>query len=306
MPFSFHEAIDKDGVRLRYGIHPPTDPQSDRYVLILQGRGEYVERYEETAGDLARRGFGCVTFDFRGQGGSDRDTADPTMGYVKDVADYMADTACVIDDLKRHHNIVCPMVLTHSTGGLVAMNMLLLNPDLWQSVVMIAPFFGMGGPNWFSKAAKILSANLCRYGLDRRYLPGQKLMSPLRPYAPENLLTSDPARYERNVASLTSQPDLVIGGVSAGWLNACFRTQASVAQKFSTPAQHPPLPPITMVLAGNDQVVSNSATHALFDDHPNITVTDIPGARHEVLQERDIYRVQFWQTFDAHVARHPV
>ena len=304
MNFSLHHVTNKDGVRLRYGISPPSRDNLDAYVLILQGRGEYIERYQETAEDLTQRGLGCVTFDFRGQGGSDRATSDPIMGYIKDVTEYVSDTACIMAHIKDQHDITCQMLLTHSTGGLVAMKMLLSQPDLWKSVVMLAPFFGMGGPDWLALAAQFLSASLCRYGFDQQYLPGQKALSPLNAFEPENLLTSDAERYARNVALLTAQPDLVIGGVSAGWLDACFRTQANLMGKLAASADAMSLPPITMVLAGNDQVVSNTTTNDLFGNHPNVTMCEIPEARHEILQEQDYLRDQFWAAFDLHVSRH--
>ena len=50
-----------------------------------------------------------------------------------------------------------------------------------------------------------------------------------------------------------------------------------------------------MILSGNDQVVSNRTTQELFGDHPSVAMVEIPEARHEVLQERDVFRNLFWQ-----------
>lgn len=291
-----------DGTNLRYGVQMPAN--AHQHVLILQGRGEYIERYQETADELAERGLGCVTFDFRGHGGSSRETPDPGMGYVQDVAHYITDTRHVMDHVTKTHGITCPLLITHSTGGLVAMAMMLDQPDLWESVVMVAPFFGLGGPDWLSLAAQFVADGMCRYGFDKQYLPGQRKLSPLAGFEVDNILTSDPVRYARNVAILQSSPDLVIGGVSAGWLDACFKAQASLTDRIGQMKSGQwPLPPITIILAGNDQVVSNQTTEDLFGDIPSITITEIPEARHEILQESDQYRDQFWKIFDAHIAR---
>ncbi|WP_204328396.1 alpha/beta hydrolase, partial [Stenotrophomonas maltophilia] len=51
-------------------------------VCLLQGRAEFIEKYYETIGDLRRRGFAVVAFDWRGQGESARDVADPHKGHV--------------------------------------------------------------------------------------------------------------------------------------------------------------------------------------------------------------------------------
>lgn len=302
MTFVIDQFTTPDNITLRYALSNP--PNAHHHVLVLQGRGEYIERYQETADDLAKRGFGCVTFDFRGHGGSTRVTSDRTMGYVADVAQYATDVRRVTDHVKHTHGIECELTLTHSTGGLVAMGMMLDHPDLWQNAVMVAPFFGLGGPDWISLAAQFISGSLCRYGFDKQYLPGQSKLSPVSPFDPHNILTSDPARHARNVAILENSPDLVVGGVSAGWLDACFKAQASIPERIEQiKSGAAPLPPVTMALAGNDQVVSNQVTEDLFGSLPNITICEIPEARHEILQERDLYRDRFWQIFDAHIER---
>jgi lysophospholipase len=302
MTFAINTFQTLDGISLRYGIQTPKNAR--QHVLILQGRGEYIERYQETADELAERGLGCVTFDFRGHGGSSRETADMAMGYIHDVAHYIADVRYVIDHIATTHAITCPLLITHSTGGLVAMAIMLDRPDLWESVIMIAPFFGLGGPDWLSLAAQFVADGMCRYGFDKQYLPGQRKLSPLAGFEVDNILTSDPVRYARNVAILQNSPDLVVGGVSAGWLDACFKAQASLTDRITQMKSGTwSLPPITIVLAGNDQVVSNQTTEDLFGDVPSVTITEIPEARHEILQEADQYRNRFWQIFDAHIAR---
>ncbi len=304
MTFAIDRFTGQSGLTLRYALHSPENALG--HVLILQGRGEFIERYSETARELAERGLGCVIFDFRGQGGSTREVTESHMGYVGDVGHYVEDTHDVLRHIAHHHNISCDLLLTHSTGGLVGMHMLLENPDLFGSAVMIAPFFGLGGPDWIALAAQFLSAGLCRYGFNKQFLPGQKLLSPLQPFADDNLLTSDRIRYERNITCLQDNPDLVVGGVSAGWLDACFRAQAELSRRvvpdndFATAA----LPPVTMVLSGNDQVVSNRTTQELFGDHPSVVMVEIPEARHEILQESDHFRTLFWQAFEQHLASH--
>ena len=64
MTFTTETLETPDGIKLRFGVQTPEN--AGQHILILQGRGEYIERYQETADELAARGFGCVTFDFRG------------------------------------------------------------------------------------------------------------------------------------------------------------------------------------------------------------------------------------------------
>lgn len=302
LTFDVESFVAPDGVTLRVGVMAPADPVG--YVLVLQGRGEFIERYHEAALDLAARGYGTVTFDFRGHGGSTRFGGDRAMGYIRDVAHYVADTRHVIEYVKDRHGIEFKTVLTHSTGGLVAMIMMLDHPDLWHNAIMIAPFFGLAGPRLFVQAARVLSRGMSGSGFDKRYLPGQRNHDPVAAFDPQNVLTSDMTRYQSNLALLKGNPDFVVGGTSAGWLDACFRTQETVARYLREDDAFHRLPPITMVLAGDDQVVSNKTTEFLFAGKPNITIKEIPEARHEILQERDLFRDQFWRAFDQHMSRH--
>jgi lysophospholipase len=306
MPFEIQHCLSSTGIKLRYGISTPDNARG--HIFILQGRAEFIERYNETARDLAARQIGCVTFDFRGQGGSVRETPDPAMGYVGDVADYMDDAITIADHVQARHDISCPMLMTHSTGGLVGINLVLADPKRFASVLMISPFFDLNGPDWLVGLARVLSASLCKTGMDKKFLPGQKLLSPLQPFQPDNLLTSDQGRYERSFALLHKQPELMVGGVSAGWLHACFRAQEILDDQLTAANQEAAitkttaLPPITMVMSGDDRVVSNAATKRLFAKHPQVKLYEIAGARHEILHERDELRLQFWRIFTNHIS----
>ena len=308
MPFEIQHCLSPNGTKLRYGISSPKNARG--HIFILQGRAEFIERYNETARDLAARQIGCVTFDFRGQGGSLRETPVSQMGYVRDIAHYVEDAHTVADYVKSRHDIDFPMLMTHSTGGLVGINLLLAAPEQFSSALMIAPFFGLAGPDWMVRLAKMVSSSLCKAGMDKKYLPGQKMLSPLQPFNPDNLLTSDKGRYERSFALLHQQPELIVGGVSAGWLDACFRAQAlldfQLAEASGKAAQKNTnaLPPTTMIVSGNDRVVRNAATKRLFGQHPDVSVHEVAGARHEILQERDELRNQFWDIFEKHIQRH--
>src|SRR6218665_39815 len=61
-----------DNVRLRYAVWPKSDGAPRGTICLVQGRTEFIEKYFETVADFRRRGFAVATFDWRGQGGSDR------------------------------------------------------------------------------------------------------------------------------------------------------------------------------------------------------------------------------------------
>ena len=87
-----------DGVNLRFARFAPP-PGRKGTVVVLQGRAEFIEKYFETARDLRARGFAVATFDWRGQGLSDRRFSDRYKGYVRDFSQYATDLDTVMEQL---------------------------------------------------------------------------------------------------------------------------------------------------------------------------------------------------------------
>ena len=75
-----------DGVNLRFARWAPP-PGRKGTVVLMQGRAEFIEKYFETVRDLRARGFAVATFDWRGQGLSDRRLSDRHKGYVRNFAE---------------------------------------------------------------------------------------------------------------------------------------------------------------------------------------------------------------------------
>lgn len=59
--------------------------------------------------------------------------------------------------------------------------------------------------------------------------------------------------------------------------------------------------PILIVAAGADQVVSNVAIERFARQLRVSSLLTVDGARHELLQEADFYREQFFAAFDAFI-----
>ena len=61
--------------------------------------------------------------------------------------------------------------------------------------------------------------------------------------------------------------------------------------------------PVLMLAAGDDTVVSSAAIEEFAARLPEGSCRVIKGARHEILQETDRHRAEFWAAFDAFVPR---
>ena len=138
---------------------------------------------------------------------------------------------------------------------------------------------------------------LCWIGLGRLYASGGARPTQTAPFA-TNKLTTDIARYKRNTLIFETYPHMAQGGPTLRWLNAATRAIATVsAPEFMAANRVPAL----IVAAGADEVVSTRAVE-WYARHLRLgSLVMIDGARHEILQETDFYREQFFAAFDAFV-----
>jgi len=108
-----------DGLKLRSALWEPTRGPARGTVCIVPGRGEFIEKYFETAADLRARGFAVATLDWRGQGLSDRPLSDPLKGHVRDFSEYDTDLQAFMQEVVLPD---CPpplFAIGHSMGGTI-------------------------------------------------------------------------------------------------------------------------------------------------------------------------------------------
>ncbi len=286
-----------DGHRLRYArIDAPGSPRGT--VVLLQGRNECIEKYFETASDLADRGLSSVAMDWRGQGGSDRLIRDRMRGHVRRFDDYVRDLHQLFEEVVTRR---CPgpyYILGHSTGSLVG---LLAAPILEARVrrmVLVAPFLGVVGLPLSTRGIKRIMNILYWLGIRKLYAYGGKRGMVAIPFV-SNKVTTDEARYRRNVAIYDAHPHLALGGPTVSWVRAaCLATDKVHMPAFMATIRIPTL----IVAAGSDKVVSTPDAEAYARRLKAASLVTIDGARHEILQEADRYRQQLLAAFDAFVS----
>ena len=286
-----------DGINIRYARWKSTAYPVLGTVLLLQGRAEYIEKQYETVSDLRDMGFEVISFDWRGQGGSDRLLRNKRAGFVEDFDHYILDLDTIMNEIALPDCRAPFFILAHSTGALVT---LLAAPSFSNRIrrmVLTSPLLGLGKIPLSQPVVKCLSMIMCALGLGETYLAGNETPAESLPFA-ENRLTSDSQRFERNHRFIEEYPELATGGPTASWLFAAIRAMDRVHDPdFYTEITIPTL----LVAAGNDTVVSNAATDSLSRRLRSGSGLTIPGARHEILQERDIFRAQFLAAFQAFV-----
>src|SRR3569833_2389979 len=135
--------VTPDKIRIRYATFPKTEGAAKGTVCLVQGRTEFIEKYFETVTDFQKRGFAVATFDWRGQGGSDRLIGNRTLGYVRYFDDYWTDLRAF------HANVLLPdcpgpfYLVGHSMGGLVSLIASTRDRMMFDRIFVSAPMVGL-------------------------------------------------------------------------------------------------------------------------------------------------------------------
>ncbi len=286
-----------DGVKIRYGKWKAATSPVKGTVLILQGRTEYIEKYLETVGDIRRKGFEVVVFDWRGQGGSDRMLEDPRKGYIDEYDEYVLDLETIIADVALPDCKSPFYILGHSTGALVALLAAPAIPNKIRRMVLCSPLLGIGKQPVSQGAIRVLSGTMTALGLADSYLGGGGTPLISKPFI-GNPLTSDLARYERGKRFSEDHRELTIGAPTAAWVFASCKAMEKVLDPdFYAEITIPAL----FVLAGNDEVVDNVVAERLAARLRAGSLLTIDGAKHELLHETDFFREQMLAAFFAFV-----
>lgn len=287
-----------DGVRLRFARWRHVATQRLGTVCVLHGRSESIEKYFEVTADLRRRGFWVASFDWRGQGASSRPLANRRKSHVEDFSEYDADLEAFMQQVVLPD---CPppyFVLAHSTGALIALRAARARSTRFDRMVLCAPLLGIAPRSVPAPILKLIATLGVVFGLSDVRFPGQELFSAdVMPF-PGNLVTSDPVRYARFAEVLKTEPKLAVGAPTFGWLHAMRRAVAEAADPDFGPSIHVP---VLLVAAGQDRVVSTAAVTRLAQELRAGAHVVVPGARHEIMMERDGLRELFWAAFDAFI-----
>ena len=266
-----------DGVRLRVGLWWPEDAAAT--VLLFPGRTEYIEKYGRTAHDLARHRLATLVIDWRGQGLSDRLTADPMLGHVHRFTDYQRDVAAMLTTA-RALNLPRPwFLLAHSMGGCIGLRAAIDGLPV-AACAFTGPMWGIRMARGLSPLARALAWGAVRLRLGQRYAPGTKgehyvLSEPFE----TNELTGDAAMYHYMAGQLRAHPELGIGGPSFRWLHEALKEMRALARR---PA--PDMPCLTLV-GSLESIVDMRPIEARMRHWPGGRLKTIPGGRHEVLME---------------------
>ncbi|PRY79027.1 lysophospholipase [Yoonia maritima] len=282
-----------DGLRIRAGHWKKTDAKGT--VLIFPGRTEFIEKYGRAAKALHDRGFASVVVDWRGQGISDRMTANRAIGHVARFPDFQHDVAALVAYAKAQNLPKPYYMIAHSMGGCIGLRSLINGLDI-KAAMFSAPMWGIQMSVALRPIAWGLSTVSRHLGFDETLAPGQfEKPYVLRASFEGNTLTNDRDMYETLGQQLRCHPDLALGGPSLRWLNTSLREMHRLSALPS-----PTNIPCLTFLGSNEAIVDPVRIRDRMANWPNGQLRVIAGGQHEMMMDSPAIQASIFDATASH------
>jgi lysophospholipase len=270
-------------------------------ILFQGGRGDIFEKYLEAFDHWHRAGWTVESFDWRGQGGSGRMSADPMCGHMGDFAPWIDDLAVYFDDLTRRtpgpHVIVA-----HSMGGHLTLRALAERRIAPAAVVLVAPMLGLKSAPFGARVAAKVAWLMTKIRAPERL--AWKINE--RPGVPMKgrraLLTHDAERYEDELWWKAERPEIAVGPPSWAWVAEAYRSTLALEARGRLESVATPM---LILGAEQDRLVDVAAIRRAARRLPNAKLR-LWGAEsaHEILREADPVRDAALAEIDRFLAEH--
>lgn len=294
----YHWWVAADGAVLREAAwFPNGDPRGT--LVVLPGHQEFAEKYAELAEWATDRNWEVRFLEWRGQGLSERVLEDRQKAHHRDFAIPAGDLVEWLD--AGSEGLLRPVILVaHSMGAHLALRALIDGQRVSvDGLVLVAPMLLPSTRPVSATVARLAAALAVRLGLAEQFAPGQGPHVPEKQRFDGNPVTSDPYRWAVHHDHFRERPELALGGVTWGWLDAAIRSW-QVVDAMAPGAIHAPV----LVLSAPEDRMVVSRLHVDFCvrlAHCELAV--FPGARHELLMEADEHRRPVLQKVEAFLER---
>jgi lysophospholipase len=286
----------QDGARLRWGHLPAKEPRAE--CVMVGGFAEPIEKYFETIGDLAARGYSVWCLDWRGQGGSERPRHLPSRPRPRHFDRDASDLAAFTDELTPARRP--RLVIGHSMGGAVALLCLRRHPGLFDAAVLSAPMLGIGVGGLPPALMRCITGLVRAAGLGICFVPGASRWRSDRIPTPErSRVSNDPERCRLQYAWFSADTALRVDAPTWGWLDSALRLAARMAKKeFLTGIETP----ILLASAGVETFLRPEAHRRAARLLPDCTLVEFPDSKHEPFLELDAIRDSWFAAIDHFIA----
>lgn len=283
-------ATTSDAKKVRFALWPSG---SNGLIIFLNGRNEYIEKYNDAYNRFQALGYSVVTLDWRSQGLSERPEWDKDVGYVENFKKYQLDLSAVLNDDSVKRIEGDRILVTHSTGGCIGMRTLIENKYGIVGAIFLSPFWDWGSAfgtpmvrNFIASIHKSFTA----LGLGK--LPsGPKKKKPyvLTQTAKRNSLTSDKKQFDRLQKIISMDSRLSIGPPSVSWIAAADEEMKELRDQGELTI------PSIVLIGDDDTLVSLEAAVSQCNKQKQWSLKIFRDARHELLIEKEITVNAVWK-----------
>ncbi len=286
---------------MRYALFEPPNPRGT--ILIAPGRREFIEKkYAELGEGLLQRNFRLVFFEWRGQGLSDRflTGAKRQRDHAIDFNNHLADLGSLYGKIVQPFQTGPLFLFGHSMGSHLLLRWVTeRQPMDIAGVILTAPMLALASLPVHA-VARSMTWTAARLGHGADYAPAQHDYA-IQDYTfANNPLTHDPDRFAIMEKYFAAYPEMTVGGVTWGWLDAALKSMSYVQHRYYFERMSLPVLTIT---GGADRV---TPPHELDRTLKRIRKAEnhiIPGALHDIMNEADNYRAQAWRYIDGFLAK---
>ena len=206
------------GIKVRVGQYQQGAQEKKKFLVFLNGRNEYIEKYSHVPLDLdLGEDVGFVTWDHRGQGKSEGSRASAQLYdlYTEDMKYILEATLPAGSTYK---------VMGHSMGSLIGLTGVVQEKIHPESLLLLSPLLGLPYSDREMIFVRFALKTLQALGFANWELKKNRQL----PAFENNSLTSSRERYEGFINS-----DYYQKGYKVGWLNASIKATQFVFQKIN-------------------------------------------------------------------------
>ena len=268
-------------------------------IVILPGFTEFCEKYSAAVLRLHQSGHNVLVLDWPGQGLSGYHGKDPLAVHCDDFSIYLDALDAVIQAAGFCQEQL--FLFGHSMGGHLALRYAVRRPSYSLGVILSAPMMAPPVmPVWLIRG---FSSFFKGMGLGHYYPPFYQVpeLGRMRRFRPDNKLTRWPEGYESQFLWFDDMPKLRRSGPTIGWVNAAYRS--SVQCTLDADWLRSIEVPVLAFVAGDEKIVSASATDYALPFISQVERHDFAEARHELLHELPEVTDQLWVSLLAFIKK---
>ena len=271
-----------DGKKLRLAFWKISNNEKkcNGTVLLQQGHNEFIEKYYETINDFLEEGYNVISFDWRGQGMSDRMLSDINIQFTENFDTYNEDFTFILNEIVKPYFPQPLIGIGHSMGGCLLLSSLDRHQEDFSHIILSAPMLGFKKEMLLSSMLRVSSLLFKK----ESYVPLSKPnMGKETPFL-ENDLTYDHGRYERTLRLVRMKPQIRLWGVSIAWgIAAIKRLKKIRTSKWLDKINSK----ILFINSLEDKVVNPKSIKTIQKKLKNSEIINLSKIKHEIFMEKD-------------------